>query len=83
MNDIEQALLDALSELEPAAAEARSGGTAPDLGAVLRRIDLLAGQLPAPADSELAHFLRRGSYEKARLRLEELRRAERPKPARP
>lgn len=83
MNDIKRTLLHALCELEQAAAAAQSGGTPPDLRAVLRRIDLLAGQLPASADPRLAHYLQHGSYQKARLHLEELRRAQRPEPAQP
>jgi hypothetical protein len=72
MTELERALLDALKELESALAADRGGVVRSDVGAALRRIDTLSAQLPDSADPELKHFLQRKSYEKARMRLQEL-----------
>ena len=63
----EQALLEALVELERAATAARTGGPRTPLLPVFERIDRLAAELPPEAPSDLRHFLQRKSYEKARL----------------
>jgi hypothetical protein len=43
----------------------------PDLLPLFERIDSLSAELPKTTDPDLLHFLRRKSYEKARLLLEE------------
>jgi hypothetical protein len=67
----ENAILEALIELEKAAAAARG----PQVGTpvkvpilpILERIDRLATELPPTAPGDLRHYLQRKSYEKARL----------------
>ena len=66
MTETEQAILQALTELQEAAA----GKDGSRLGPLFERIDRLAAQLPAGTNPELAHFLQRKSYEKARAKLE-------------
>jgi hypothetical protein len=70
MTEVERAILEALEELERAAA-ARGGesaaGVRPPILPILERIDRLAGELPAGAPGDLRHYLQRKSYEKARL----------------
>jgi hypothetical protein len=67
----ENAILEALIELEKAAAAARSPqGAAPvkvPILPILERIDRLATELPPTAPGDLRHYLQRKSYEKARL----------------
>ena len=74
MKAIEQAILEALQELEGAAA-ARGvvGGAAAKVPIlpILERIDRLAGELPSDAPGDLRHYLQRKSYEKARLFLQD------------
>jgi len=70
----EQAVLDALLELERAASARRaspSAGTpAAGILPLLERLDRLAGELPADTPGDLRHYLQRKSYEKARLFLQ-------------
>jgi hypothetical protein len=63
----EQALLDALLDLDRAAAAARTGGPRPPLLPLFERIDRLTAELPPEAPADLRHYLQRKSYEKARL----------------
>ncbi len=70
MIETEREILEALREMEAAAAAVRSGGVRLDLGAILGRLGRLTAALPPEADPELAHYMRRQSYEKARLWLE-------------
>jgi len=67
MTEIEQALLRSLEELEQAAAAKTRGEPKPDLLKIFTRIDDLGAQLPPGSDSALIHYIRRRSYEKARL----------------
>lgn len=71
MTVTENAILEALIELERAAAAARAPqasaeGKVPILP-ILERIDRLATELPPTAPGDLRHYLQRKSYEKARL----------------
>ncbi|MCC6232817.1 MAG: hypothetical protein IT580_09250 [Verrucomicrobiales bacterium] len=76
MRDVESEVLQALQELEQAAAAARArpAGTPVSGGSgvlpILERIDRLAEELPASASHDLRHYLLRKSYEKARQLLE-------------
>lgn len=66
-------ILKALKDLEHAVATLRTATPKPDLGTLFARIDELAERLPGDTDPQLLHFLRKRSYEKARLWLEERR----------
>lgn len=70
MTDLERQILDALVEMDSAVATMRSGGPKVNLVPTFERLDQLASQLPRGGDPELAHFLQRKSYEKARLLLQ-------------
>ena len=70
MSEVEQQLHQALVNLETAAQQVRTANPKPNLAALFQRIDDLAGQLPPTASPELAHYLQRKSYEKARQFLE-------------
>ena len=67
---VEKQLLDALVALDNAVKALPAASPKPDLLPLFSRIDKLAEQLPASADPELRHFLRRKSYGKARLLLQ-------------
>lgn len=72
MSAAERAILDALEDLERAAAasrprtEAVAPSSATPILPILERLDRLTAELPAHAPSDLRHFLQRKSYEKAR-----------------
>ena len=70
MTATEQALLQALQELDPAVKAMPTANPKPDLLALFSRIDQLARQLPEATDPALLHYLQRKSYQKARLWLE-------------
>lgn len=70
MNDVEQALLDSLLGLEEAVRSMATAQPKPSLVAHFARIDALAAQLPPESDPALLHYLRKKSYEKARLHLQ-------------
>jgi hypothetical protein len=67
----ENAILEALIELENAAASVRGPQGAATVKVpilpILERIDRLAAELPPTAPGDLRHYLQRKSYEKARL----------------
>ncbi len=71
VTEIEHSLLEALIELERAAASGRGSQGSPTVKTpilpILERIDRLASELPATAPGDLRHYLQRKSYEKARL----------------
>jgi hypothetical protein len=69
MTDTERHLLESLRDLQRAAT-ARAPEARPALLPLFARIDSLAAQLPPDAPADLLHYLRRKSYEKARLWLE-------------
>ena len=70
MSDTEQAILNALNELDAAVKSMPTAGSKPNLLPVFERLDMLATQLPKGANPDLLHYLNRKSYEKARLLLE-------------
>ena len=70
MSDTEQAILNALNELDAAVKSMRTAGSKPNLLPIFERLDMLASQLPKGAHPDLLHYLNRKSYEKARLLLE-------------
>jgi hypothetical protein len=70
MNETEQAILQALTELDAAVKGMPAAHPKPDLRPMFARIDQLTGQLPRNADPNLVHYLHKKSYEKARLWLE-------------
>lgn len=69
MSGIEQSLLNSLEELQQAASAKPEAKTKPDLLKIFARIDDLGSQLPPNTDGALIHYIRRRSYEKARLYL--------------
>ena len=71
MTDLEQQILNSLTELENAVSGMATATPKPDLLPIFARIDTLATQLPPNADPSLLHYLRKRSYEKARLFLQE------------
>lgn len=72
MTAAERAILDALEDLERAAAASRPRTDAPipvsptPILPILERLDQLTAELPPQAPAELRHFLQRKSYEKAK-----------------
>jgi hypothetical protein len=73
MTETENAILQALRELEAAVKSVPGAGAKPDLLPLLKRLDQLTGELPPGAPPELLHYLHKKSYEKARLWLENRR----------
>ncbi len=73
MTEKERAVWSALVELERAAKTAPGAESKPNLLPLFQRLDELANELPPETDRELLHYLRRKSYEKARLWLESRR----------
>lgn len=69
-NAVEQNLLNALVELDDAVKAMPTANLKPDLLPIFSRIDELAKQLPHGTDHDLLHYLRKKSYEKARLHLQ-------------
>ena len=67
MTPLEQRLLDALTELETAAAATRSGRPSTPIRPILDQIDRLGAELPPDSHPDLRHYLQRKSLEKARL----------------
>ncbi len=70
MTDIEKQILDSLVELDQTVKAMRGGGAKVSLIPLFEKLDQLTACLPRGADPELAHFMMRKSYEKARLLLE-------------
>ncbi len=70
MEPLEQTLLDKLLKLETAAKTPAAAKPKPDFMRLFGEIDALAGRLPQSADPALRHYLRRKSYQKARLLLQ-------------
>ena len=71
MTELEQQLLKGLTDLENTVNGMATANPKPDLLPIFARIDTLATQLPPDADPSLLHYLRKRSYEKARLFLQE------------
>jgi hypothetical protein len=70
MNSIEKDLLQALVELDNSVKTLRTATPKLNLTEMFVRIDTLADQLPKDADPSLLHYLKKKSYQKARLFLE-------------
>jgi len=70
MSATEQAILQALIELDASVKTMSAANPKPNLQPVFARIDELSQQLPRDADSNLLHYLHKKSYEKARLWLQ-------------
>jgi len=70
MTELEQSILEALTELDRLVETMATANPKPDLRPLFARLDGLAARLPPGADPELVHFLQRKSYEKARAQLE-------------
>jgi hypothetical protein len=67
MTDIEQDILDALTELDRGVAAMKTAVPKPDLVPLFQRLQAFASQLPSETHGRLIHYLANGSYEKARL----------------
>ena len=70
MESLEQALLDKLLELETASKTLASVKPKPNLMRLFGEIENMAGRLPKSSNPSLLHYLRRKSYQKARLLLQ-------------
>lgn len=70
MTDVEQHILQALVELDNAVKAMPAANPKPNLQPLFARLDDLTQALPKDADPNLLHYLRKRSYEKARLFLE-------------
>jgi len=70
MTEIEQAVLQALNELDDAVRGGRVSGAKLNLLPLFERLEELARRLPKGANPDLLHYLNRKSYEKARLLLQ-------------
>ena len=67
MTETETKILQALVELEQAVQSMPKAHPKPNLLPLFSRLDALTSQLPPEADPNLLHYLRKKSYEKARL----------------
>ena len=70
MSALESAILQELVGLEEAIRTMPTANPKPNLVAIFGRIDGLTNELPPNADPLLLHYLRKKSYQKARLFLE-------------
>jgi hypothetical protein len=70
MTHTENALLDALVQLDTAVKKMPTANPKPNLVPLFERIDALAKELPRGGDPSLQHYLQKKSYEKARLFLQ-------------
>jgi hypothetical protein len=70
MTTTEQQILDTLLELESAVARMKTETPRPSLLPIFSRLDSLSQSLPPATDPLLLHYLRKKSYEKARLFLQ-------------
>ena len=70
LTETENAILRTLEDLDAAVKSIASANPKPSLLPLFSRLDDLAAQLPPNADPDLMHYLRKKSYEKARLWLE-------------
>ena len=66
----EQAILDALLELEQTVKTMATAQPKPNLRPLFGRLDALTAGLPKDTDPNLLHYLHKKSYEKARLLLQ-------------
>jgi hypothetical protein len=70
MTQTERQILEALVELERAVGRMQTETPKPNLLPIFTRIEQLSLTLPAGTDPQLLHYLRKKSYQKARLLLE-------------
>jgi hypothetical protein len=70
MIETENQILKALLELEQAVKLMATANPKPNLLPIFARLDQLTAQLPPETDPTLLHYLRKKSYEKARLFLQ-------------
>jgi len=70
MTETEDAILQALTELDSAVKNMKTANPKPNLLPIFERIDRLARQLPRDTEPQLQHYLQKKSYEKARLFLQ-------------
>ena len=70
MSQTESDILNALVELERAVASLPTADPKPDLLPMFQRVDELASHPPSYASPLLVHYLKKKSYQKARLFLE-------------
>ena len=70
MTQTERQVLEALLELEGAVARMQTETPKPNVLPIFSRIEELTGALPATADPQLLHYVRKKSYQKARLFLQ-------------
>jgi hypothetical protein len=70
MSETENAILQALVDLDAAVKSIATVTPKPNLLPMFERIDGLARQLPRGTDPQLLHYLQKKSYEKARLFLQ-------------
>ncbi len=70
LTETENAILLALGELDSAVKSMPTANPRPNLLPLFSRLDNLSEQLPPHAAPDLLHYLRKKSYEKARLWLE-------------
>ena len=70
MTATEQAILQALTELDREVKSMPTANPKPNLLPIFARLDELTGQLPPQTSPDLLHYLRKKSYQKARFFLE-------------
>ncbi len=70
MTETEDAILQALNELDSAVKRMPTARPKPNLLPMFERIDELTEQLPPSTEPQLRHYLQKKSYEKARLFLQ-------------
>jgi hypothetical protein len=70
ITEAERAVLDSLRQLDSTVKAMAGPAPGPDLGSLFALVDRLAEALPPETSPDLLHFLRKKSYEKARLWLE-------------
>ena len=70
MTETENAILQALKELDAAVKSMPTANPKPNLLPLFSRLDDLTRQLPKNTAPDLLHYLHKKSYEKARLFLE-------------
>ncbi len=70
MTETEQAILQALTELDRQVKAMATTNPKPNLVPLFARLDELSRQLPPNTSPDLRHYLQKKSYEKARLFLE-------------
>jgi hypothetical protein len=71
ITETESAILQSLMDLDAAVKSMPTANPKPNLLPLFTRLDELTNQLPPTAAPDLVHYLRKKSYEKARLWLED------------